>query len=89
MVAYNSFESTMRRCRDRARPPIPATLGALGETIESLQWRERFGMCGSDNTSPFYRATVVDGDTTSVVFASQKMVERLDTARDLYVDAMF
>ncbi|KAF4517872.1 hypothetical protein B566_EDAN001826 [Ephemera danica] len=88
-VSYLSFETTMRRCRARARPLIPENLQAYGQTLGSAEWNARFGRTASQPVGPFYRHCVQQDGTTSVIFASDRQLQLLRSARRLFIDATF
>lgn len=78
-LLFPACKSAMRRARAKIRPLIPASLRELADALRTYE-----------PTLKYYRGHVeANQDSIALIFISDKMLEALNTASELYVDGTF
>lgn len=78
-MSFTAMKSIMNRERCKHRPPIPRTFQALATDIVRYEWIKYF-----------YKGSVVAQDSTvSIIFSTDKLIEVLQEAQELFVDGTF
>lgn len=73
------MKSIMTRERTKQRPPIPHTFQALATDLIKYEW-----------IKDFYKGSVVAQDgNTAIIFSSEKLIEIIQEAQEIFVDGTF
>lgn len=80
-MGFQAARSLIRRERERIRPPVPATISALGLMLNTYQpCRDVYRGMVSAPGNP---------DECAVIFAGDQMLQRLSETSEIYIDGTF